>query len=113
MGTFIYGVAPAVTVEDRTLRHIQAVMVAKLRRGESFAFSWDEEPGVEGEESEKDGGQGAVWVSSSASLYFRYDEPQRGRLNQAWLEALMQAANTNNGLRAVPEPPDRVATGAV
>jgi hypothetical protein len=43
-------------------------------------------------------------VNESASLYFKYDGPRNGRLNQAWLEALMQAANTSAGLRAVPEP---------
>ncbi len=104
MGSFIYGTAPAVTIEDRTLKHLQAVIVAKLRRRENFAFSWDEEPGVGQDESHVGGAHGSVWVNESASLYFRYDGPRGGRLNQAWLELLMQTANTSAGLRAVPEP---------
>ncbi len=104
MGSFIYGTAPAVTIEDRTLKHLQAVIVAKLRRRENFAFSWDEEPGVGHDESQFGGAHGSVWVNESASLYFKYDGPRGGRLNQAWLEVLMQAANTSAGLRAVPEP---------
>jgi hypothetical protein len=104
LGLFIYGTAPAVTIEDRTLKHLQAVIVAKLRRRENFAFSWDEEPGVGLDQSHVGGAHGSVWVNESASLYFKYDGPRNGRLNPAWLEVLMQAANTTNGLRAVPEP---------
>ncbi len=111
MGSFIYGSAPAVTIEDRTLKHLQAVIVAKLRRRENFAFNWDEEPGVDGAEAHGSGAHGSVWVNESASLYFKYDGPREGKLNQAWLEALMQAANTSGGLRAVPEPGAEAAGG--
>jgi hypothetical protein len=110
MGSFIYGTAPAVTIEDRTLKHLQAVIVAKLRRRESFAFSWDQEPGVGNDVTSANGSHGSVWVSESASLYFRYDGPRGGRLNQGWLEVLMQAANTSSGLWAVPEPGSEAAS---
>jgi hypothetical protein len=111
MGSFIYGTAPAITIQDRTLKHLQAVMVAKLRRRENFAFSWDEEPGVGQDESHVGGAHGSVWVNESASLYFKYDGPRGDKLNQAWLEVLMQAANTSGGLRAVPEPGTEAAAG--
>ncbi len=107
LGVFRYGAAPAITIEDRLLKHLQAVMVAKLRRRESFAFNWDQEPGVGEDLLHRDGSHGSVWISESSSLYFQYDGPRSGALNRDWLEVLMQCANTNTGLRAVPEPAPR------
>ena len=104
MGLFRYGAAPAITIDDRLLKHLQAVMVAKLRRRESFAFNWDQEPGVGHDVTRENGSHGSVWISESSSLYFRYDGPRAGSLNRAWLEELMLAANTNSGLRGIPEP---------
>ena len=104
MGLLRYGVAPAITIDDRVLMHLQAVMVAKLRRREAFAFSWDQEPGVGMDVVHENGTRGSVWVSESSSLYFEYDGPRDGALNREWLEGLMQAANTNAGLRVLPEP---------
>ncbi len=109
MGVFRYGVAPAITIEDRVLKHLQAVMVAKLRRRESFAFNWDQEPGVGEDLLHEDATHGSIWISDSSSLYFQYDGPSSGTLNRAWLEDLMQAANTNAGLRALPEPAAELA----
>ena len=104
MGLFRYGAAPAISIEDRLLKHLQAVIVAKLRRRENFAFNWDQEPGVGEDVLHENGTHGSVWISESSSLYFQYDGQPSGALNRAWLEDLMQAANTNSGLRAVPEP---------
>lgn len=105
MGKLIYGVAPAIEIDDRALKHVQAVSVMKLRRGESFAFSWDDEPDV-GEDVAHEGNtaHGTIWVHAAASLYFSYDGPRDIVLNRDWLEALMTLANSSNGLRVVPEP---------
>jgi hypothetical protein len=105
MGHLIYGVAPAIRIEDRDLRHLQAVIVTKLRRNESFSFSWDAET-IVGEDPAipEDGHHGTVWISPSASLYFSYDRVQDGPLNMAWLQALSAAASGNSGLRLLPEP---------
>ncbi|MFC0682688.1 hypothetical protein ACFFGH_33070 [Lysobacter korlensis] len=107
MGLFSYGVAPVITIEDRLLKHLQAVIVAKLRRRENFAFNWDQEPGVGTDVTHENGSHGSVWISESSSLYFQYDGSPSMALNRAWLEDLMQAANTSTGLRAVPEPAAR------
>src|SRR5699024_9697333 len=41
MGKLIYGQGRReVEIEDRTLAHLKAVILIKLRRGESFAMSW-------------------------------------------------------------------------
>jgi hypothetical protein len=106
MGSMIYGLAPAIVMDDRVLRHVQAVIVVKLRRQESFSFSWDDEPGVEGDQlGSRDVKHGSVWVSPSSLLYFSYDGPRpKEQLNGAWLDILMQAASSSSGLRALPEP---------
>ena len=106
MGSLIYGVAPAIEISDRALRHLQAVIVAKLRRQESFTFTWGNEPDVDGDESalaSADGTYGSIWISHSSSLYFSYDAPAGGQLNRDWINTLAEAAS-NGSLRVLPEP---------
>jgi hypothetical protein len=110
MGTLIYGSAPIIDIEDRLLRHLQAVIIAKLRRHENFAFNWDQEPGVGTDTTSNDGSHGTIWLSEAVPLYFRYDGPRQTQLNRAWLNELMASANTGFGLRAVPEPAREDAT---
>jgi hypothetical protein len=108
MGSLIYGVAPAIRIDDRVLRHLQAVIIGKLRRGETFSFNWDQEPGVGEDEATDDAAaHGTIWVSAASHLYFRYDGPREGHaLNRQWLELLMQESNSPGGLRVIPEPVD-------
>ena len=98
MGKFIYG-APSISVEieDRILAHLKVVIVAKLRRGESFTFSWNRALG-------SGSGHSSVWLNSSVPLEFDFSGSKAPALNKAWLEELVQVANTPAGLRIVPEP---------
>lgn len=106
MGHLIYGIAPAIDIDDRTLRHLHAVIVTKLRRDESFVFSWGEETTVHGDDAlgETVGPYGSVWISKAASLYFSFETPLDGPLNPVWLQLLADAAHSTGGLRALPEP---------
>ena len=105
MGHLIYGVAPAIRIDDRALEHLRTVIVTKLRRNESFSFNWEDEPDVGGDDAlEKRGIYGTVWVSKSSSLYFSFDTPPGQPLNRKWIATLMDAANSTSGLRLVPEP---------
>lgn len=106
MGHLIYGIAPAIEIEDWALRHLQAVMMTKLRRDESFTFSWDNEPDVDGDDTDEldePGRYETVWVSKSIPLYFSYSHPRTRSLNKQWLTALAAAANST-GLHLIPEP---------
>ncbi len=108
MGHLIYGVAPAIIIEDRLLQHLRTVIVTKLRRDESFTFTWGDEPGVGGDAAlEKEGQYGSVWISKSSSLYFSFDEPPVAPLNPEWLQRLSEAAHGSTGLRPLPEPAAR------
>jgi hypothetical protein len=67
MGSLIYGVAPVIQIEDRVLRHLQLVIIQKLRRNESFGFNWDQEPGVSGDTEHVPSGSRRARSSTSAS----------------------------------------------
>lgn len=63
MGTFTYGpTTTGVAFDDRLLAHVRAVTVTKLRRGESFLFTWltDAEPVT----------QHSVWMHPAVAMTF-------------------------------------------
>lgn len=98
MGSLIYGSASIeVQFDDRVLAHLQVVMSAKLRRGESFFFSWFDTAAV-------GDGRSAVWIDSSIPLYFRYSGSRQPSLNKAWLEEMAISAGSNQGLVLTEEP---------
>lgn len=98
MGTLVYGHGEqSMRIEDRALRHLQVVIIAKLRRGEGFAFQWDM-PVAEGN------GSVALWMHPSAHLVFQFDDNAAPAMNRQWLELLSLAANSGSGLRLLPEP---------
>ncbi|MBN9605821.1 MAG: hypothetical protein J0G30_04350 [Actinomycetales bacterium] len=94
MGRFRYGPrGDGFALDDRTLAHLEIVTLAKLRRHEPFALSLP--------------GEGAarttVWINDSSELVFEFDgEP--GAPNRAWLDELIDSANSPAGLRLSPEP---------
>ncbi|RFA20051.1 DUF7882 family protein [Subtercola boreus] len=95
MGTLIYG-SPGTSLpfDDRLLSHLQAVILAKLRRDEKFGFTC-----VTGEN-----GHTSIWVHPAIPLVFTFDSATRAPLNRAWVEKLMQTANGTAGLSVVEEP---------
>lgn len=97
MGKLIYENAVKVDFEDRALAHLQLVITTKLRRREGFHFTWKDDAGI-------GNGRTSVWVHPEASLVFKYYGSRPPRLNHAWLEALVAAANSPAGLYLVPEP---------
>lgn len=93
MGTLIYNGGISLAIDDRTLSHLQVVIINKLRRRESFTFTWD------------DGGtQTVCWIGQSVPLEFVYSGNRQPALNRGWLELLALSANSNAGLLALPEP---------
>lgn len=106
MGKLIYG-APTWTAEfeDRELAHLRIVITAKLRRAESFAFSWKYE-------SAYGSGRSSLWLHPAIPLQFQFYSGREPVMSRAWIEELMLTANSPNGLELVPEPaaetsPDR------
>lgn len=99
MGKLLYG-SPSMEVDfdDRALIHLQIVITAKLRRGESFVFTWRDsvEPGD---------GRSSIWMHSSIPLYFRYFGSRVPVINREWIEALSASASSAGGLHFSEEPP--------
>jgi hypothetical protein len=92
-------------IDDRTLAHLQIVIINKLRRHESFAFSWTE-PVAAGS------GRGTIWVHPATNLHFRFDGNRPPTINHAWLAVLVESANSGHGLCITPEPLDHASPGS-
>ena len=99
MGTLTYDVVSKVDFEDRALAHLQMVIASKLRRGESFNFSWVRDP-AEGS------GRTTVWLHPAIPLVYEFSGSRPPAINRQWLEMLMGSANSPGGLHLVPEPPE-------
>ena len=97
MGTLHFGPnCTTASIPDRTLRHLQIVMVAKLRRSELFTLT------LSGEELES-GNMTAILCAPSAFFEFEYERPVDD-LNTRWIEVLTVEAATPRGLSILPEP---------
>jgi hypothetical protein len=83
--------------EDRALAHIHVVVSAKLRRGEKFFFSWQDNVSV-------GSGRSSIWLEQSIPLYFKFSGSRQVAMNRDWLDALIATANSSSGLVFVPEP---------
>ena len=97
MGKFIFDSNLKADFEDRLLAHLQAVIMAKVRRGESFVFTWKDDIST-------GGGRTSVYIHPHVSLVFKFHGGRTPQLNPAWLQALTYNANTVRGLYVVPEP---------
>jgi hypothetical protein len=97
MGKLIYGQGYEIEFEDRALQHLQIVISSKLRRGESFSFGW-------AKSVEIGSGRTTIWMHPAVPLVYEYHGNRPPTINQAWLEKLMQTANSAGGLQLVPEP---------
>jgi len=98
VGTLYYGDSRLpVPIEDRALAHLKVVIVNKLRRGESFTFSW-----VKGRDEGH--GRSTIWISPEIALHFDFDGSKAPTLNRRWLEELSLVASSAGGLVILDEP---------
>ncbi|KEP75671.1 ATP-dependent DNA ligase [Microbacterium sp. SUBG005] len=97
MGKFIYDSSTKTEFEDRLLAHLQVVIMTKVRRGESFTFTWKDDVST-------GGGRTTVFIHPHASLQFKYHGGRQPHLNPAWVNALTFNANSPRGLYVVREP---------
>lgn len=100
MGQFVYDSDTILTIDDRTLAHLQVVILDKLRRNESFALDLHDDRHVR-----------TVWISQRSALAFHYSGNRSPALNQRWLELMSGDAGLGGVLRVLPEPPATGPTG--
>lgn len=94
MGHLHYG-SPATSfeIDDRTLTHVELVVLAKLRRNESFALTVDGTAG----------GRQTIWINAASTLRFELGSAVT-EINRLWLDELIDSANTTTGMRLLAEP---------
>ncbi|MBD8141130.1 ATP-dependent DNA ligase [Frigoribacterium sp. CFBP 13605] len=97
MGKLAYDRSLTIDFDDRTLAHLQIVIGMKMRRGESFYFSWKDDHQV-------GDGRTSIWLHPTIPLVYKYYGSRSPAINPAWIHALEVSANTNSGLHIVPEP---------
>jgi hypothetical protein len=98
MGKLVYGDSDIdIDIDDRSLAHLQIVIGNKLRRGESFFFSWKDDPAV-------GDGRSAIWLDRGIPLYFKFSGGRAPLINREWIEALTSSANSGTGLVFTEEP---------
>jgi len=85
-----------VEFEDRLLAHLHVVIVQKLRRGESFCFTWRDDLSV-------GGGRSSLWLHPSIPLHFKFYGSRSPVLNRAWIATLTLSSNSSQGLIVTPE----------
>jgi len=103
VGKFIFEGQLKADFEDRLLARLQAVIGAKLRRGESFHFSWKDDVSI-------GNGRTSIWVHPHSVIQYKYYGSRTPQLNAAWIDALAHTANQPSGLYVVPEPAPGAAT---
>jgi hypothetical protein len=95
MGRILYGPQERrIEIEDRALVHVQLVIVAKLRRAESFTLSW----AAVGEDT-----RSTVWIHPAIPLQFQFDTIVSPEVNGRWLQEL-NAGAARGDLRVTDEP---------
>lgn len=72
-------------------------MLTKLRRGESFGFSWEYG-------RNEGGGRGSVFCHPEMALRFDFESSGRTEFNPLWLDVLAKQANLPDGLVILEEP---------
>jgi hypothetical protein len=98
MGKMLYGDSEIVIeFDDRALTHLQIVIGAKLRRKESFFFSWKDDIAV-------GSGRSAIWMDCSILLYFKFSGGKMPLPNREWIQILNDSANSGQGLVYSEEP---------
>jgi hypothetical protein len=107
VGKLIYDSTTAVDFDDRLLAHLQIVIGGKLRRNESFYFSWRDDQDV-------GDGRSVIWMHPALPLRYKYVGGRMPMINRAWIDELTRSANSAGGLMVSPEPAaDEMVTSAV
>lgn len=97
MGKLRYDATSHVEFDDRVLAHLQLVIGSKLRRNESFWFTWTNPTAV-------GSGRVSIWVHPAIPIEISFAGSRSPAINREWIELLVLTANSPSGLRLVEEP---------
>lgn len=88
VGTLAIGTIARIELDDDTLHHVFTVIVAKLRRREPVLLNWTDQEGL----------PEFSLLNPTTEVTATYGDQDLGELDQARLQRLMVAANSNAGL---------------
>jgi hypothetical protein len=92
MGNLFYGNAiHPIEVPDRLLAHLQVLTATKLRRSESFTFSWRH---LDGEPE----GRTTLWLQPSIPLRFVFSSAEKHGIDPVHLRELADQAASSAGV---------------
>lgn len=107
MGLFIYDSQQLqLRLEDRTLAHLQIIIVNKLRNGDRFTFSWKDDPAL-------GDGRSSIWLYPDVALHFKFSGSRPPSINRSWLEQLYKSAASGAGLVLSPEPAEQTSSSTL
>ena len=103
MGSLTYD-GTVVSFDDRTLTHLQIVIVNKFKRNESFLMSWKDDMAV-------GDGRASAWLSPAIPLYFKFLGGRVPEINEEWLKTLGKSAESSTGLIVTAEDGTLITAG--
>ncbi|MEV8267821.1 hypothetical protein [Microbacterium sp. NPDC076911] len=92
MGALFYGndIEP-ITIPDHALSHLKVLFASKLRRGESFSFTWKHT-------ADQVRGRSTIWIHPAIPMRFVFEEEAAAPLDQELLQDFARRANSSTGL---------------
>jgi hypothetical protein len=93
VGTLLLGRIARIHLDDDVLAHVHAVIISKLRVREPVSIAWVSEEGLRDE----------VIVNPSTTVVATFESATPPKLDRAWLNRLMMAANSVRGLNLTPQ----------
>jgi hypothetical protein len=85
-----------VNVDDRTLTHLQIVIIRKLQRGDNFLMSWRDSVDV-------GSGRSSIWLHPQVLIHFKFDGTRVPAINEQWLAELTASGESSRGLVVTAE----------
>jgi hypothetical protein len=95
MGSISYD-GMVVNVDDRTLTHLQIVIVRKLRNGDNFLMSWRDAP-------DAGSGRSSIWLHPQVLIHFKFEGSRVPAINEEWLAELTASGESSRGLVVTAE----------
>jgi hypothetical protein len=105
MGTLTYD-ETVVEFDDRTLTHLEIVIVQRFRTGSGLLLSWTDPLSV-------GGGRSSLWLTPKALVRFWFAGSRVPEVDRVWVSELAGAAGSGAGLVVCDEHGDRVQPATV
>jgi hypothetical protein len=105
MGYILYD-GTTIGFDDRTLTHVQIVIINKFKKQESFLMSWKDDRAV-------GDGRGSCWLSPTIPIYFKFHGGRVPAIDTDWLLVLGKSAESSTGLVVTDEKGELVTASNI